>query len=251
MWSDRHPVTRVAIPALIVMIAVVSLVGAAQWNRSGAPRLSITLTERELPMLGVPVSSTGEEPGVRLQVAYEYRLDPLDSRNWLPESRLREIGFPFNVPVGSPDAAGAYDHVPPRVAWVALEFDGPAWREIERRRALTPEETRHFPHAPSRLVPVDAAADFETLHRRYPSGHLLVRGVIALGYVGSERGGPLVYGLLREIVPTTIAVPAHLRPVFDGLPYRAPATEELPRYEAQVSIGGLGLPYLSSARTLP
>ena len=138
-------VTRVAIPALIVMIAVVSLVGAAQWNRSGEPRLTVTLTERELPVIALPAPEAAEDPGVRLPITFEYRLEPLDSRNWLPESRLREIGYFFNVPVGSPDAADEYDNVPPRVAWIAFELDGPAWREIERRRGLTPEEPRHFP----------------------------------------------------------------------------------------------------------
>ena len=242
--------TRVAVPALVVMLAVVSLVGAAQWNRSGEPRLTITLTERELPLIAVPPSATGEDPGVRLRIAFEYRLEPLDARNWLPESRLREVGYFFNVPIGSPDAADEYDNVPPRVAWIAFELDGPAWREIERRRGLTPEEPRHFPYARPRLVPVDAAADFETLRGRYPTGHLIVRGVIRLGFVGPERGGPLVYGMLREVVPANIAVPAHLRSVFDGLPDSGPGPEVTPRYEAEVAIGSLGLPYLRSARRL-
>lgn len=243
--------TRVAVPALVVMITIASLVGAAQWNRGGEPLLTITLSERELPLTEVARAGSGDDPGLRVRLAYEYRLEPLDARNWLPESRLQEIGFAFNVPIGAPAAADAYDHVPPRIAWIAFELDGPAWREVERRRALSAEEPRHFPYLRSRLVPVDAAADVETLRTRYPSGHLIVRGVIALGFVGPERSGPLVYGMLRDVAPGTISVPAHLRAVFDGLPERVADSDATPRYEAEIAIGRLGLPYMRSARRLP
>jgi hypothetical protein len=243
--------TRVAIPAILVMIAVAGFVAAAGWNRSGEPQLVITLTERELalPYRAVP---PGDDPGLSLGIAYEARYDPLDSRNWLPEARLREIGFPFHVPVGAPQAVDAYDSVPPRLAWVVFEHDGPQWRDLERRRELLaaerPANGMVRRTMTSRLVPVDAGADFDALRRRYPSGHLIMRAVIGLTYVGAPDGGPMVHGVLRELVPHRVAVPHQFKPLFEGLtsPIQSGATE--PRYEAELALGALGLPYIRAVR---
>ena len=243
--------TRIAIPAAIVMIAVAAFVGAAQWNQSGDPVVTITLTERELE-LPYRNAAEADDPGLRLRLRYEARYDPLDSRNWLPESRLREIGFSFHVPVGSPAALHTYDHVPARLVWVVFEYAGPEWREIERRRALRAPEPE-APGAPrramqSRLVPVDAGVDLEALRRRYPAGHLIMRGTIGVAYIGPDSGGPLLHGVLREVVPPTVAVPHHLKPLFEGLhpPITAGATE--PRYEVDLAIGRMGLPYVVGGR---
>jgi hypothetical protein len=241
--------TRVAVPALIVMGAVVGLVAAGTWNQSGDPKLIIALTERELPMRGVSPTTPGDDPGLQLGIAFEVRPDPIDARNWLRESRLREIGFPLDIPAGAPQAADVYDKLPPRLTWVVLEYDGPAWRDIERRRALT-AQGRHGPPVRSRLVPVDAAPDFDALRARYPSGHLIIHGLIGVVYLPPSQGGPLLYGALRDIVPQTIAVPKRLRGVFDTLPARQEGTEFRPRYEAEVAVGRLGLPYLRSARPI-
>jgi hypothetical protein len=241
--------TRIAIPALVVMMAVAAYVGAAGWNASGEPRLEITLTEREL-RLPRQAGAPGDDPGVRLRIAYEARYDPLDAFNWLPESRLREIGFSFHVPVGAPQAAEAYDHVPARMAWVAFEYDGPQWREIDRRRALRSDnrEPRPPSEAPSRLVPVDAGADFDQLRRRYASGHLILRGVIGLTYVSPENGGPLVHGTLREVVPHTVAVPHEFQTLLRDVRPRPVKGVTEPRYEVDVAVGRLGLPYVRAVR---
>ena len=243
--------TRIAIPALTVMLAVVSFVVAGAWNRSGDPQLAITLSERELPITRLPSVAPGEDPGLLLRIDVQRRDDPLDARNWLPESRLAELGFVFETPVGAPQAADAYARVPSRIAWVALEYGGPAWQDIERRQQLRASEgpPRPMPLG-SRLVPVDAARDFESLRVRYPSGHLIIRALIGVRYVPPASGGPLVHGWLREIVPARVAVPAHLRGVFDGMMTRPEAPDAGPRYEAELAIGRLGLPYLRSARRL-
>src|SRR5690606_41324378 len=121
-------------------------------------------------------------------------------------------------PAGSPEAWHVYDNVPPRRAWVALEYDGPAWRELDRLARLSPDQGPwRGGMLPSRLVPVAASRDLEMLRRRYPEGHLIVRAVIGVRFLPPEQGGPMLYGMLEEIVPTSFAVPRHLRPVFDGL----------------------------------
>ena len=244
--------TRIAIPAMVVMLAVAAFVGAAGWNASGEPRLEITLTEREL-QLPAQAGAPGDDPGVRLRIAYETRGDPLDTFNWLPESRLREIGFPFHVPVGAPQAAETYDHVPARLAWVAFEYDGPQWRDIDRRRALRSDNRPERPPSvlQSRLVPVDAAADFDQLRRRYTSGHLIMRGVIGLFYVSPQNGGPLVHGTLREVVPHTVAVPHEFHTLLRDLRPLPVSGATEPRYEVDVAVGKLGLPYVRAVRLAP
>jgi hypothetical protein len=241
-------VTRIALPALLVMATVAAFVGAAGWNRSGEPELVIGLTERELP-LARPSAAPGDDPGARLRIAYEYRHDPLDARNWLPETRLREIGFPLHVPVASPQAPETYDRVPPRVAWVVFEYDGPQWRDIARRRAVA-DTARPAPVLSSRLVPVDAGLDFESLRARYHSGHLIVRGIVGLAYVPPARGGPMLHGVLREVVPPLVSVPYTFRQAVVGLATTVESGAAEPRYEVELAVGSLGLPYVRALRSL-
>ena len=243
--------TRIAAPAMTIVIVVIAFSGLVGWNRSGQPRLVATLTERELPQ-SWNAPGLDDKSGRQLRIEIEYRHDPLDSRNWLPELRLRAIGFHFNVPMGAPEAADTYAKTPTRLAWVVFELDGPAWRDIERRRALQPEaQPAQQRQLQSRLVPVDAGPDFETLLARYPTGHLILRAVVGLTYLMPEHGGPLVYGAIRKIVPGEIAVPSHLRAVLDALPARVEAGPPLPRYEAELAMGRLGIPYLRGVRPLP
>jgi hypothetical protein len=239
--------TRIAAPALVVLIVVAALLGLAGWNRSGEPRLVVTLTERELPRQWWQAAD--EDPGSALQIQTEIRHDPLDSLNWLPEARLRAIGFPFSVTVGAPEAADIYARTPPRLAWVAFELDGPAWREIERRRALQrPPDQFQQRRLQSRLVPVDAGPEFDRLLAKYPSGHLILQAVIAVNFLPPSHGGPLVYGTLSQMVPSRIAVPKEMRVVLDSLAPDANANPAVSRYEAEVAIGRLGVPYLRSLR---
>jgi hypothetical protein len=242
-------VTRIAVPALVVMLTVVTFVAAAGWNASREPRMAIHVTERELPLVHV-ASAPGDDPGLQLRIAYENRHEPLDSRNWLPEPRLHDIGFALHVPPGSPRAVDAYDHVPARVAWVVFEYDGPRWRDIERRRALLAQgaDPRQSAGISSRLVPVDAGLNFDALRARYPTGHVILRGVIGLTYVRDEQTGPFIHGTLRELVPPRVAVPHHLRGLLDGVGDTGSPGVTAPRYDAELAVGALGLPYIRALR---
>ena len=243
--------SRIAAPALIVMLMVAGLLAAAGWNAADEPRLMITLTERELPLV-VADAPEGDDPGLQLGISYQPRYDPLDSRNWLGESRLRAIGFALYIPAGTPQAQSAYDHVPPRHAWIVFEYDGPAWREVARRAALRTEggEPPAFVE-PSRLVPVDAGPDFDALLQRYPSGHLIMRAVFGLGYEAGPDRSPIVFGTLREVVPRRVSVPTRMRELLDPLPPARPGAAVEPRYEADLAIGALGVPYLRALRLRP
>lgn len=174
---------------------------------------------------------------------------PLDARNWLTDDRLREIGFVFDVMPGAPEAEDAYRRALPRLAWVAFEYNGPAWREIERQRALAAEHADHRHGGapePSRLVPVDAAADAETLTGRYPTDHLIMRASIELVYVPPSRNGPIVYGRIRHLIPPTVSVPRALRPPLTGLG----PTFGAPRFQVEIAVGRWGIPYVAAVRKL-
>ena len=248
---------RIAIPALTALIAVASFVGLAGWNRSHEPLPSLTLTEREMP-LSTQLVTVEDGDGLQLPLVHQWRSDALDARNWLPEAKLRALGFPLNVPVGDPSAYQVYSDLPPRLAWVVFEYGGPAWQEIERRRAVQRQEAWRVRWADSRLVPVDAGLDVHVLRGQYPTGHLIVRGVIAINFLGSSSGGPLVYGALREIVPSVVTPPRELIPTLIGLaPFSIPPTrpeeprpELVPRYEVEVGVGRLGIPFIKGIRRL-
>jgi hypothetical protein len=247
---------RIAIPGLMVVLVVAGLVGAATWNRSSPPRQALVVTEYELSLPYHAGGDDEDDHGIQLRIEIEPRYDPLDARNWLPEDRLRALGFSLDVPVGAPDAADAYHNVPPRVGWVVLEYGGAAFQEIERRRALKREaEQRPVSRALTRLVPVDAGPEFDALRARYPSGHLILRAVFGLSYIGPSASGPfrgpLIYGLVRGLVPATVTVPRRFRPVIADLPPPSvlpDGSPRPPRYEAELATGPLGVPYLRGLR---
>lgn len=243
--------SRIAVPAALTIVIVTALIATSGWNRAGEPRQVLTLTERELWLEHPPVAS-GDDPGLRLRLVFEPRADPLGARAWLTDDRLRALGFALHVPVGSPEAAYVYDRVPARIGWVVFEYDGPAFREIERRRALN-EEGREWRgrREPSRLVPVDAGPDDGVLRARYPSGHVIVRADFGVRYDANVGGAPHVYGWVRETIPTSVHVPKAWRGVLDAIgnePDQPPHGPRPPRYDVDLAVGRLGVPYVVAIR---
>jgi hypothetical protein len=234
---------RIAMPAAVALLTVVAFITLSGWNRSAPPRLQITLSERELRLWNMARSASGDDSGVQLRIEIQRRDDPLDARNWLTEERLRMLGFAFDVAPGAPEAEQTYTRRLPRIAWVAFELNGPAWRDIERRLALRPDAPdRHGTVTDaSRLVPVDASLDFDTLLARYPYGHLVLRASIDLGFVPPANKGPLVYGRIRNVIPSAVTVPRGLRDRF--LPRDAPPPHH---YGVDLAVGRLGIPYVTA-----
>jgi hypothetical protein len=248
--------TRILVPAVTALAVVAVLVGVASYNRSRAPLTALALTEREV-RLAHDYDEKGQERELQLWIAFEPRSDRFDARNWLTEDRLRALGFALDWPAGAPEAEDRYQRQPARLAWIALEYDGPAAKEIARQQQMGPSHgmMRGAWLDSSRLVPVDAAREVEPLLRRYPTGHLIVRGVIDLVFTPAEQGGPMVHGIIRQLTPSTVTVPLELRPLLEDLARslrRDPPAEGVrilePRYQVDVAIGPLGLPYVTSVR---
>jgi hypothetical protein len=233
---------RIAVPAAVALLTVVAFITLSGWNRSAPPRLQIALSERELRLWITTPSANGDDSGVQLRIATQRRDDPLDARNWLTEERLRALGFSFDVAPGAPEAQRTYTRMLPRMAWVAFELNGPAWLDIERRLALQPDalERQRTITQDSRLVPVDASLDVDTLLARYPRGHLVLRASIELDFVPPANKGPLVYGRIRNVIPSVLTVPRQLRDRF--LPRGAPPPSH---YDVELAVGRLGIPYVT------
>jgi hypothetical protein len=240
---------RIVVPAATALLVVVAFIALSGYNRSDEPLVRLTLTERELRYWNWASVPGDRDPGLELRIDYQRRAEPLDARNWLTDDRLRAIGFNLGVMPAAPEAADTYGRALPRVAWVAFEYNGNAWREIDRQRQLREPAPRH-PGTPllepSRLVPVDAAPRAETLVARYPENHLILRASIELGYVPPEPRGALVYGWMRALVPAAVHVPREFRDVLMNLP----AATADPRYEVDVVVGRLGVPYLTGLRPM-
>lgn len=245
--------TRVYASATLVLLAVAWLVATAVWNRSEVVS-RITLTERELPWV------SGDEEAVRLSIDWERRVDPQDARNWLTLDRLRQIGFDLSLPATAVEAERAYSRVLPRRAWIVFEYAGEAWQAGERRRALRAGESADGRPTASRLVPIDVGLDVPVLAERYAEGgHLIVSGWIQIAWVGPGAGGPLVYGFIRSLEPSSFTVP---RPLADHLralrpftprprgmrPDRPPPAPAAPRYEVDLAVGRFGIPWVVEVR---
>jgi hypothetical protein len=244
--------TRILAAGVPVLLAVFWLVGTAAWNRS-AVLARVTLTEHEAPW-----HAAGAEGPVRVSIDWVRRDDPQDARNWLTPDRLRAIGFNVARPATAPESERAYSRMAPRRAWVVFEYGGEAWQLIERRRELASDRGWR---TSSRLVPVDAGPDRRALAERHEgTPHVIVSAWIQMGWVGPGAGGPLVYGFIRAIEPPSITLPrrwaATLR-TLAPLPLlpRAMSPEDVPsplpaapRYEVDLAIGRLGIPWVEEVR---
>jgi hypothetical protein len=242
------------VPLIALLVTIAGLLGCGAWNR-GEARQRITLTEREL---GLPwpwqnAADDDDEP-LRLSIEWQRRDTPLDERTWLTEDKLREIGFNVAIPAGAPEAERHYEHLLPKIAWVVLEFDGPAWQEIDRRRRLRESDAQvRAAIGASRLVPIDAGPDRETLTRRHAnSPTLIVPAMFRVAYLDPKTaGGPLVYGHLMTLVTRQVTVPRRSIQALADLRNRAadPAsTPPAPRFEVDLAVGRLGFPWVVDVR---
>lgn len=235
--------SRLVVAALVLLLTVGALLAAATWNQGGdAP--AMVLSERELAL---PWDWPSDRAEARLRLQWQARSDPQDARAWLTEVKLREIGFTLGVPAGAPEAADVYGRSLPRLAWVAFELNGPAWRVIEQRRAMLADPAdpaRHDPRlAPSRLVPVDAGPDPEPLRRRYANAPVVVLpAVIRMRYRTTPAEGPSVWGEVASLVSPDVTIPARLR---GHLPPRGSADAH---YEVDFRVGRLGAAWVEDLR---
>jgi len=216
----------------IVLVSNAFALVHAWRNRSGPVDADITLTDRELPLSYVAVS---DDSGVALNASWKdprWMLYAWRPRHWIDQAALRELGFDTTLAPSDPSAVDAYRRQRPRRAFVALEYDGPAWRnwlgdleqdatEHSERSSISDGQRQ----SASRLMAVDVGKDAAQLRARHPdrTSVIIVPALIRIAAEPAELANAsaparpaLLSGSVEDIL-TSIHVPlpfsAVLRPL--------------------------------------
>jgi hypothetical protein len=196
---------------LPIWISVATLASVSR-NRSGA-RDPIVLSDREVYMS----PRSGDDTSASVWIA------------WQPSAAMAARMAPR-----PPDTSGQEYRSLPRAAYVALEFNGPAFRAlpIERERDRT-----------TRLVAIDIDRDADVLESRYPnaSTHL-----ISAASVRVPPGASYADAIVLNLDPPRIHVPRQFAmqlPPYDPRQGRPPQ-----RFEIEVRYGRSYEPWVTAVR---
>jgi len=245
----------------IILVANAFALIHAWRNRSGPVETEITLTERELPLA---YRSNDDDSGVSFNLRW---IDPAwetfgweRPAPWLDQKILNALGFDTSVAPASNKAPEFYQRQRARRAFVALEYDGPAWRkhveqaERESREHAGLPQANLAPHRPdveSHLVAIDAATDAAILRGRHPDRNAViivpavVRIVLEPLVSASQRPSraAILSGSVQE-VPSSIHVP---RPFSDGFRRLAVARRGM-KYRIQLRYGSSFEPWVAGVQ---
>jgi len=244
--------------ALILASNGIALIGVAR-NRAGEPLATLELTERELPLMNTGLDNSG------IDLRFEWSgIVRGSTAGPLNREQLEQIGFDFRFPAGTLARDIA---LMPRKAFVALEYQGPAWKQwlllVEEERQRNQPGAPRLPGMPtlpseplfeSRLLAVDAAKTFAELRARYPDQgqHLIVQAVVRarVEEVKDVNTGKVVSyncsGFVAEILPGFVHVPLPHARILALLKPRKPGEE--PRYLVTLQYGSRLEPWVSSVR---
>lgn len=176
--------------AIVLLFTINAIVLAGAWyNRSGEPDAVMTVTEREMGVVG----TTTENSGIALRIIWHHNLYTAlgqitsDPSLLLDQNKLETLGF--DVPAVSDEGKDSYDKQLPRRAYALLEFDGPSWAAWNKRLTeellkmeqaaaqgkKTPQELdsarksiERARRTDSHLFVVDVSADPQALRKQYP-----------------------------------------------------------------------------------
>ena len=216
-----------AAAALVVVVANGFALLHAARNRMGQPNATITLTERELSR--VP---TDDNSGVALMLNFQY-----PNGTWLSREKLSSLGFDCGVEPARSGARDFYERQVPRSAFVALEYNGPAYRTAALQG-----------NAFSRLVAIDAATEAAQLRARYPDRHsvLILPAAIRIAFsdaVSRKDRKARIVGFIDN-VPRSIHVPQPFSSKLQTSPITHP-----PPYRVNVTFGSALDPWVTGVIT--
>lgn len=148
-----------AAAVLVLVSSAFALIHAAR-NRSGPPTAVITLTDHELAC-----TRDRDDSGILLRMHYSHLYQDPYAPAWLSPSQIRALGFDTSI---DPEDTRAYDYYRrqrSRRAFVAFEYDGPAFQRA--LGAVDEPQRRGQEGRSSRLIPVDASLNAQELHAKY------------------------------------------------------------------------------------
>jgi hypothetical protein len=207
--------------AAIIVVANLLVLLHALRNRGGATEADLTLTQRELRYFN---RSAPDDSGVTLDLSwtdpndYQFSENGEHAATWLDQKKLQSLGFDCSVNVASPDARSYYRRQRPRRVFLALEYDGPAWRAwLERQKPAIAERraTWQFKDFTDRtvdsshLVAIDADLNSFRLRGWYPDrGTVLIVPAVVSAILRSVDPAvtPRLVGRIDQI-PSSIHVP--------------------------------------------
>lgn len=258
MW--RRPLAA----ALVVLVS--NAIGLAHvWtNRSGSSEATMTLTERELRLLPRETENTA----MSLRLAWTDPFAQQRGKTWFDAAKLAELGFDCSLPPIDANLR-MYQGQPPRHAYAALEFDGPAWQRYAEARTLSTPATDEMRDAvvaaiprESHLVLIDVGNDPVALRRRYVdrSRVLILPAVAGMELFRRPDGTRRLVGYVSGIFPNELHVGRADRPLLE--PFiggtsttrgplsgrRAQALDANPRYAVTVTWGHSFEPWIASVQ---
>lgn len=202
--------------AVVVAVAAPLLVlAAAARNRAAEPEAEVELTEREARL--VPVGEGRRWAVLRLDWN-RFDADSRQDAGWFGRERLASLGFDVSLPEGDPGAPAFYGWQPARLAFVALEQDGPA-------AAAADEAAPKAREGRSRLHAIDADRDASSLRLRHPDRRrvLVVRAVVSAECRGRwdpasrTLSAPFLEGRVDRLLVEELHVPKGQRALLDRL----------------------------------
>lgn len=240
--------------AAVVCLTNVGALTLGALNRTGTADAEVTLTERELRLV-----HDSDSTATTLRLMFVQRFDEAE---WLTCPKLETLGVSCAPPPPGSDMGRWYARQPERPAFVALEFDGPAWRsyrQAEKRRqeearrtykSAEPDNVDSLLDGYSRLVAIDADSDAGVLRGRYPDRHryLIVEARVSIyGRVAPDGKGPTrLSGTITRLSPQAINVPKPFSSVFASMEASTytPSAEHLPRYWVTLRYGRFHEPWI-------
>jgi hypothetical protein len=234
--------TGLSLAAAVVVVSNLWALGLAAVNRQDEPQATLQLTERELGL----VSARTENSAMSLRLKWT---DPSGRREagWFDRAKLEELGFDCSRPIGRENAKH-YRTMPARRAYVAMEYDGPAWQRYVAALPAGADSTTA--EGLSHLVLVDVARDAARLRARHPDRTRVVvaQAVVRIVAVQDVGGPRFLKGQVLEVLPMELNVPRDLRRTLDPLvattarpratgPAGAAPLPHAPRYVATVRWG--------------
>lgn len=246
------PRTGLWVASAVVVVSNLCALGLAGINRQGQPDAVVELTERELRLAPREMENTA----MMLRLAWT---DPNGAREagWFDRAKLTELGFDCRLRPTSENVAH-YRAMPPRPAFAALEYDGPAWQRYVATLPAGAEATSIGER--SRLVLVDVARDAAPLRTRHPDRDrvVVVPAIVSLTFVQENGHAPLLKGRMEVLAPE-LNVPRGLRRALEqiatgprqpGEPTGRTASPlgHEPRYRVTVAWGRRHTPWIEGIR---
>jgi len=244
---------RMLVAAAAGVVLVATGWGLVQFGRNrGEPRGGrIELTERELGLEVIGVESTATVLRLHWNVLRAGNKE-YGPAAWLDASKLSELGFDCRMPLSEPSARRHYGSMPSRPVFLAMEYEGEAWRKADATRKVK-----------SRLWAVDAARDPHRLRQQYPDlqHYVICRGLVRLSFRDHDAGGessspaPRIEGWIQAVYPDEVFVPLpysrvlrELRRTGSAQPDTSQTSE--PRFAVRVCWGANYEPWVEGVRLL-